>query len=288
MVTHAALIRSYRYCEVLTRREAGNFYPAFCVLPRQQRLSMCALYAFMRIADDLSDEPGPVALKRAGLARWRQGLDDALGGIYEHPSHAALADTVGRYNIPREYLAAVLDGVEMDLEPVRYQTFDALRTYCYRVASAVGLACIHIWGFTHPRAKTYAEDAGLAFQMTNILRDLGEDAACARVYLPAEDLARFGYSEEKLLHGTCDDSFRALMAFEVERTRGFYDASWPLMAQLRPPGRAVFSVMAKTYRGLLEAVASRPADVFTKRVRVSKWRKLLFILQALPVRLDLF
>lgn len=278
------LVRSYGYCEQLARRQAGNFYPAFRVLPRDQRLAMCALYAFMRIADDLSDEPGEVDQKRQSLRGWRQGLHDALAGRYAHPSHEALHDTVARYHIPPLYLEDVLDGVEMDLEPVHYATFADLRLYCYRVASAVGLACIHIWGFEGEKAKEYAELAGLAFQLTNILRDLGEDAARGRVYLPTEDLARFGYDAERLRRGERDEAFRALMRFEIARARELYETSWQLVPLLEPPGRAVFLVMARTYRALLDVMERRDYDVFTSRVRLSPWRKLLFALRALPVR----
>jgi 15-cis-phytoene synthase len=279
-----ALEESYHYCETLTRREAGNFYPAFRVLPRDQRVSMCALYAFMRIADDLSDSADDVATKRANLAQWRLGLRQALTGQYQHESHQALHDTVARYHIPAQYLEDVVDGVEMDLEPVVYATFADLRLYCYRVASAVGLACIHIWGFSDERAKEYAEQAGIAFQLTNILRDLGEDAARSRVYLPTEDLVRFGYDPAGLRTGKRDDAFRALMRFEVQRARDFYESAWPLTPLLPPPGRAVFLVMARTYRALLDVMEKRDYDVFRERVRVSKWRKLGFALVALPVR----
>jgi phytoene synthase len=282
-----SLLRSYRFCEALTRREAGNFYPAFRVLPRPQQLSMCALYTFMRIADDLSDEPGPTAVKLASLIAWRLGLARALCGDFTHASHEALADTIRKHAIPREYLEAVLDGVEMDLEPPLYATFKDLQVYCYRVASVVGLASIHIWGFTRARAKVYAEQAGVAFQLTNILRDLGEDAARGRVYLPREDLVRFGYSEDKLKRGERDEAFRRLMRFEIARARACYAAAWPLVPLLSPPGRAVFLVMAKTYRSLLDAIEARDYDVFQSRVRVSKWKKLLFAMQALPTRWEL-
>jgi phytoene synthase len=280
-----SLARSYRCCEAVARREAGNFYPAFRVLPGAQRRSMCALYTFMRIADDLSDEPGAAAAtRRARLNAWRRGLQRALAGDFSHPSHEALAHTVAKYAVPREYLEAVLDGVEMDLEPRSYAGFADLQLYCYRVASAVGLASIHVWGFSRPRAKVHAEQAGLAFQLTNILRDLREDAARGRVYLPCEDLRRFGYSEEMLRRGVRNDAFRALMRFEVERARGYYAAAWPLTSLLSAPGRAVFLVMARTYRGLLDAIEARDYDVFSSRVRVSGWRKTLFALQALPAR----
>jgi phytoene synthase len=284
---HSSLFRSYHYCEDLTRREAGNFYPAFRVLPRTQRLSMCALYAFMRIADDVGDGPGELSVKRASLRAWRLGLEYARGGRFTHPCHEALVHTVRKYAIPCAYLEAVLDGVGMDLETARYATFADLRLYCYRVASVVGLASIHIWGYSRAKATWHAEQAGLAFQLTNILRDLAEDAARGRVYLPREDLLRFGYSEEMLRRGESNDAFRALMRFEVRRARAYYTSAWPLASLLSPPGRAVFLVMARTYRGLLDAIEANDYDVFKTRARVSGWRKLLFALQAFPARWEL-
>src|SRR5262249_50086893 len=155
---------------------------------------------------------------------------------------------------------------EMDLEPVRYATFAELYRYCYRVASAVGLACIHVWGFDGDRAKEHAEAAGIAFQLTNILRDLGEDAARGRVYLPDEDLRRCGSAAERLGRHERDDRFRELMRFEVERARGYYDAAGPLVPLLRPAGRAVFLTMMRTYRGLLDLIERRNYDVFSRRV----------------------
>src|SRR5262249_19178155 len=153
------------------------------------------------VADDLSDGPGTPEEKRGPLDDWDRCLDAALGGEYSHPLHPALHDTVERHGIPAEYLHAVVEGVCMDLSPVRYATFMGLRRYCYHVASAVGLACIHVWGFGDDRAKGFAEDAGIAFQLTNILRDLREDAERGRVYLPEEDLKRFGYGPDELRQG---------------------------------------------------------------------------------------
>jgi phytoene synthase len=281
---HLALPQSYQYSEQLARREAGNFYHAFRLLPRGQRRAMSALYAFMRITDDVADEPGAIPEKRAALESWRRQLDQALAGEYTHPVHAALHDTVRNNGIPRVYLDDVLDGVGMDLEPVRFATFADLYRYCYRVASAVGLACIHIWGFADERAKVHAESAGIAFQLTNILRDLGEDAARGRVYLPREDLDRFGYTEDSLRRAQRNPQFRALMEFQANRARGYYDAARPLAALLPPPGRAVYQVMTRTYRGLLDAIVARDYDVFSSRVRLSRWRKLWWTVQALPVR----
>jgi phytoene synthase len=281
------LARSYRYCQRLARREAGNFYHAFRVLPRAQRLSMCALYAFMRLTDDLGDGAGTPAEKRGPLCRWREQLDQALSGRYSHRLHAALHHAVRAHNIPRQYLDAVLDGVEMDLDITRYATFADLYRYCYRVASAVGLACIHIWGFRDDSARAYAESAGIAFQLTNILRDLREDAARGRVYLPQEDLDRYHYPAEGFLPGQRDDRFRALMRFEIERARNFYKAGLPLADFLPPAGRAVFLVMVRTYSGLLDVIERRDYDVFTERVRLSTWHKLRLVAKVLPARLGL-
>ncbi len=278
------LAGSYAYCEALARREAGNFYHAFRLLPRPERRAMCALYAYMRVTDDLSDDPGPVDEKRASLGAWRTQLERALGGEPSHALHPALADTVRTYGIPAVYLHDVLDGVSMDLDRARYGTFTELYGYCYRVASAVGLACIHIWGFDGEEAKGPAEAAGIALQLTNILRDLGEDAGRGRIYLPLEDLARFGYPEEALGRGERNEAFRALMRFEVDRARGYYEAARSLEPRLRPPGRAVFRVMTRTYRGLLEEIERRDYDVFSQRVRLGRWHKAWLAVQALPVR----
>ena len=279
-----SLSASYAWCERVARREAGNFYHAFRLLPATQRRAMCALYAFMRVADDLTDGPEAVADKTLALASWRQQLDAALAGIYPHPLHAAFHHAVVSYRIPRRYLEDVLDGVGTDLDTDRYDTFADLYRYCYRVASAVGLACIHIWGFTDERALTYAESAGIALQLTNILRDLGEDAARGRVYLPREDLERFGYRIDDLEQGRRDERFRQLMRFQVERARSYYQAAEPLTDLLAPAGRAVFLVMLRTYRGLLETIEKRDYDVFSRRVGLSRLRKLWLAVQVLPLR----
>jgi len=275
---------SYRYCENLARRQAHNFYPAFRVLPRGQRRAMCALYAFMRIADDLSDEPGATEDKVHYLAAWRRSLRAALTGAYTHPIHRALHHTVESFGVPATCLEAAIDGVEMDLTKTDYATFAELRNYCWHVASVVGLACIHIWGCASEQAKEFADSAGVAFQLTNILRDLREDAARGRIYLPHEDLARFGYDAERLRNGVRDGAYRALMQFEVERARAFYEQAWPLAPLLPRPGRAVFLMMARTYRSLLDAIERHDYDVFSRRIRVSNWKKVLLALSVVPVR----
>jgi 15-cis-phytoene synthase len=276
--------RSFTWCERLARTKAANFYHAFRLLPRRQYRDMCALYSFLRVADDLSDEPGELDEKRRQLDDWRRQLDLALAGSYRHPLYPAFADTVHTHAIPPEYLHAAIDGVAMDLDVCQYDTFADLYLYCYRVASVVGLSCIHIWGFSSGQAKQYAESAGIAFQLTNILRDLAEDAARGRVYLPQEDLERFGYSREALARGEQGERFEALMTFQANRARAYYEAAGPLVPLLRPAGRSVFLVMLRTYRGLLERIVSTRFDVFRRRVRVSRWFKLWQVLRALPVR----
>ncbi len=277
-----SLHASYSFCRRLARKAARNFYYAFQVLPPEQRKSMDALYAFMRVTDDLVDEPGEAQAKKRSLAEWRVQLDRALEGDYSHPLHAALNDTVRRHAIPTRYLHEAIDGAAMDLESVRFATFDDLYRYCYRVASAVGLCCIHIWGFANEKAREYAEAAGIAFQLTNILRDLGEDLDRDRVYLPEEELARFQCPPQSWRHR--GENYHRMMAFQVARAREFYRQAEPLAQMLDSSGRAVFQVMTRIYRELLEEIERRDYDVFTRRVRVSRWRKWRALLLAFPVR----
>jgi phytoene synthase len=272
---------SHAYCRRLTRRAASSFPLAFRVLPPAKRDAMTALYAFMRVTDDLADEPGEVGTKRAALRAWRTRLDDALAGSYSHRLHAALHHAVRTFAVPPAHLHAVLDGVEADLEPAGFATFADLYPYCYRVASAVGLACVHVWGFRgDPTAP--AEAAGVAFQLTNILRDLAEDRGRGRVYLPRDELDRFGCPPESWRPGC--PRFRELMRFQVDRARGYYDRSRSLDELLSPDGRAVFRVMAGVYRRLLDEIERRDFDVFTRRVRVGTATKVRLLLSAWPVK----
>jgi squalene synthase HpnC/squalene synthase HpnD len=273
---------SYIYCHQLTRVAARNFYYAFQVLPRQQRKATEALYAFMRVTDDLADEPGEVEVKRIALNEWRQRLERALKGEYSHPLHPALHDIVRRFEIPPQYLYEAIEGATMDLEPVRFAGFDELYRYCYRVASTVGLACIHIWGFADEKGKEYAEAAGIAFQLTNILRDLGEDLDRGRIYLPQEDWGRFDCPPE--MWRQRGNNFRRMMIFQAERARSYFRKSAPLAGLLTPAGQAVFGAMTRIYRGLLEKIERLDYDVFTRRVRLSRWQKLRALLLAFPVR----
>lgn len=271
---------SYAVCQQLARQSASNFYFSFLLLPREKRRAMCALYAYLRQVDDLGDD-GPCEdghrdadQRKSVLNDLRLKLDDALKGKSTDPILRALADTTARYEIPHEYLTAVLDGVEMDLDGRRYQTFTDLEQYCDRVAGVVGLACIHIWGFRGPAALELARRCGLAFQLTNILRDLKEDAQRGRIYLPAEDLSRFGYTDSDLERGQANVCFISLMQFEIARAEQFYVSAAELEPLLKRDGRRVFRVMVATYRALLEKIKRQPADVFHRRIRLSRWEKL--------------
>ncbi len=193
----------------------------------------------------------------------------------------AFSDTVHRFDIPRAYFDAIIDGAEMDLTVTRYATFADLYQYCYRVASAVGLVCIRIFGYRGEEAERYAESCGIAFQLTNILRDIREDAGMGRVYLPQEDLDAFGYPEENLRNGLLSDPFRRLMGFQVERARSFYDEALPLLPLVQPSSRACLATMIGIYRACLEEIPRRQYDVYSQRIGLSPWKKLSITARAL-------
>jgi phytoene synthase len=282
--TAVSLAESHAHCARLARKAASNFYLAFWLLPAAKRRAMCALYAFLRRADDIGDAATPIPQRRADLASWRESLDRALAGECTDPLLPALVDTIRRYDIPRSYLFDALDGVAMDLDARRYETAADLEEYCYRVASVVGLSCICIWGFRSAAAFEPARRCGLAFQWTNILRDLGEDAARARVYLPIEDLRRHAYRPEELSAGVADSRFEAVLADQIAVARGHFAAAAELPRHLSADGRRVFAAMFATYRDLLDRVERAGGDVLARRVRVPAWRKVQLAVRALIAR----
>jgi squalene synthase HpnC len=285
------LDQSYALCQRFARQAHSNFYYCFYLLPRHKRLSMCALYAFLRRVDDIGDQAtgGAPHDRLRRLSALRESLAAALQGRFADPLFAALSDTVMQFGIPAKYLHAVIDGVEMDLIGRGYETFADLAKYCHRVASVVGQACIHIWGFTDERAIELAAQCGLAFQLTNILRDLREDAAIGRVYLPTADLRRFEYTAEELRRGVVDDRFRALLQFEVERAEAYYQKAAELSRYLQADGRRIYSAMFRTYHRLLKKVRSLEGGMRGQRVRLAPWEKLRTAAEALflPLRLRL-
>ena len=274
-----ALEDSYAHCRRVARTRARNFYYAFALLRREQRNAMCAVYAFMRYADDLSDEPGA---SRAAIELWRKALDEALAGrTGGHPALPAFHDTVRRYRIPPRYFHDMIDGVASDLEPQRYETFEQLYRYCYQVASTAGLTTIHILGFDSEAALGLAEKCGIAFQITNILRDIKEDADRGRIYLPAEDLARFHVSEDDIRGGVRTPEFIDLMDFEAGRARAYYKDSQPLLGLVHRGGRASLSALISIYSGLLDRIESSNYDVFARRISLTPAEKCWIAIRAL-------
>ena len=271
---------SYEWCRALARERAKNFYYAFRLLSKKQHDAICAVYAFMRVCDDLSDDPGmSVSQRYAALAGWRRDLDLALGGLRTMPLHPvwlALYDAVLKYKIPPEYLHQMIDGVTSDLEFQQVETFDQLYRYCYQVASVVGLTVIHIFGFRGPDALPLAEKCGIAFQLTNILRDVQEDSGNGRVYLPVEDLARFGVDPAHLVR---DDQFRQLMRFEAERARRYYDEAKPLVEMVDPGSRASLRALIEIYSQLLDRIVASDFDVLHQRIALTTWEKVWILVR---------
>ena len=255
------LANSYAHCRQIARQAASNFAWAFWLLPADQRRGMEALYAFARQTDDLADNSEPIPQERQQkLAAWRSELEAALAGNAIGPLWPALADTVKRFEIPPAYLRQIVAGVEMDLTHSGFETFADLRHYCLHVASAVGLACLAIWGCRDERAIGPATDCGIAFQLTNILRDLKEDRQLGRCYLPREDLARFPDQLD-------------LLRFEIARAEQLYDSAAETARYLPGPGRRMFRLMHATYRALLAEIQRDPLVVLHRRIRLSRPHK---------------
>ena len=278
---------SYAWCEHVARLQAKNFYYSFLLLPKAQRRAMCAIYAFMRYCDDLSDEVSDdphedqtPAGRAEAIAGWLDDLRKALSGaaVPEHYVWPAFTDAVERYKIPHQYFFDMIDGVSSDLEPRRVQTFEELYGYCYHVASVVGLTIVHIFGFDSPEALELAEKCGVAFQLTNILRDVKEDAEKQRVYLPAEDLARFHVSPETF---EPRERFVDLMKFEAERARDYYRQSAPLVGMVHARSRASLRALIGIYSRLLDHIVALNYDVLSVRIRVPTWEKLWVLARSL-------
>jgi len=280
-----ALERAYAECRAISRREAKNFYYAFVALPAPRRNAICAIYAFMRQADDLADdESNPREERREQLDAWISAWRGvARGGEPENAVFLAVRDATERYKIPLDLLDELVAGVTMDLDhdtsgaPDTYTTFDDLYRYCYLVASVVGLVCIRIFGHTDPRAEKLAEETGIAFQLTNILRDVSEDAARNRVYLPLDELAAHGVSLDALLHRapgappTANE--RALLASMAARAEKYYASAQELLPLIDRESRPALRVLVRIYRALLGRIERADYDVFTRRASVPTVQK---------------
>ena len=274
MARTTALDEAYAHCRRVTKTEARNFYYAFVTLPRARRRAIYAVYAFCRLCDDIADEPLALDEKRAKLREVDAALDRARGGNPDGPVYSALTHAVHEYGIPWDDLSEIARGVEMDLTLSRYETFDDLAAYCYRVASVVGIVCIHVFGFSDPAAREYAIDLGLGMQLTNILRDIKEDAEMGRVYLPREELRRFGYPEEALMAGETNDEFVRLMRFQVARARGYFDSGKRLLPLLPVRSRACPAVLGGLYSRVLDRIEERGYDVYERRISLPAREKL--------------
>lgn len=278
---HQLVARSYAECRRVARASASNFYYAFFMLPSTKRDALCALYAFMRLVDDVSDSVGSTTDKQRGLARWRATLDAAVAGdISGHSILPALADTITRFRIPPRYFHDLISGAEMDLTVSEYPTLDRLCEYCYRVAGTVGLTCLHVFGFDDPHAPDLAEKLGIAFQLTNILRDVPKDYEMGRVYLPLEDLRQFGVRREALAHGPMTPELRSLFEFEAARAWSYYREGVELIPRVHADARAALWALARIYSSLLRRIDSRGYDVFSARVRLSTPEKTAILLRA--------
>ncbi len=284
-----SLAEAYAYCRQITQRSSSNFYHAFRLLTWERHNALCALYAFCRFVDDIADQDqsvdkGQPQSRKERLAQllntWREELSCCYGGAPRHPISRALADAVRRFPIQQEHLVGIIDGVEMDLSRTRYQTFPELYEYCYRVASLVGLVCIEIFGYQSPHAREYAINLGIAFQLTNIMRDVGEDAQRGRIYLPLEDLARFAYSEQELLSHEYNAAFLKLMTFEGRRAQEYYSRAVSVLDPQDRRSLVAAEAMRLIYHGLLKKIVLQKFDVFQRRVTLPTPFKIGFALTA--------
>jgi phytoene synthase len=276
---------AYSVCRHIARSAAKNFYYGFLVLPKHKRNAISAVYAFMRRADDISDDPSLSSLQRLEkLNEWVNALRHvAAGGRTDDPVLFALADAQKRFNISLNLLEKLVQGTAMDVPwgdvvpgaglQLQYETFEQLYDYCYHVASVVGLTCIRIFGYRDPRAEKLAEQTGVAFQLTNILRDVREDAQLGRVYLPREDFTRFGLDLSALTNGSAPEVLRPVLEFEALRARGFYRAVEELLPLIDDDSQPALWTLVEIYRRLLERIIARNYDVFSGRVTLSTAEK---------------
>lgn len=298
MSEHPLQLRAaYGVCRHIARSAAKNFYYGFLLLPARKRDALSAVYAFMRRADDISDDPAiPSEQRRAKLADWMLGLRRVVDGERtDDPVFMALADARKRFNIPLELLEKLVLGTAKDLHEsplsesgnvrVQYETFDQLYDYCYHVASVVGLVCIRIFGYRDSKAEKLAEQTGVAFQLTNIIRDVKEDMELGRVYLPCEDLRRFGIDATAARNGNAATAFRPVLEFEAERARELYRSADELMPLVDDDSQAALWAMVEIYRRLLDRIAERGYDVFAEKIRLSTAEKIGVLAQGFVRRL---
>jgi len=295
------LNHAYAVCRGISRRAAKNFYYGFMVLPAEKRNALSAVYAFMRHADDISDEPGgDPQQKRQKLSEWLESAKAVFAGkSTDDPVLMALGDAQKKFKIPPELFEKLVYGTSMDLDipaataeapVILCNTFADLKQYCYYVASVVGLVCIKIFGYEDSKAEFLAEDCGLAFQLTNIIRDIKEDASIGRIYLPEEDLARTNLSAANFTSAVLQDpahaqQLRPALEYEAERARKYYESAKWLMELIEEDSRAALWVLVEIYSQLLQKITDRNYDVFTERVRLTVWEKLKVLSRGFLLRI---
>lgn len=262
------------YCQQKAAQSGSSFYYSFLFLPAERRRAITALYAFCREVDDVADEVRDVAVARTKLAWWRTEVANLFAGHPQHPVTRALAPFVAPCRLDAARMNEIIDGMEMDLTHHRYADFDSLKLYCHRAAGVVGQLSASIFGYANPSTLDYAETLGIAFQLTNIIRDVGEDARRDRVYLPADELARFGLEAQDILARRPDERFRALMAFQAERAVSCYDLAMSRLAPEDRRNQRAGLIMAAIYRSLLEEIRRDGFQVLDRRISLTPIRKL--------------
>ena len=264
----------HAYCQEKAASSGSSFYYSFMFLPPERRQAITALYAFCREVDDVVDECHDMQIAQTKLDWWRNEVRQIHEGSPTHPVGQALKDVSTRFNLPREQLLELIDGMQMDLQPTRYLDWKALHLYCYRVASVVGLLSAEIFGYTNRQTLKYAHDLGLAFQLTNIIRDVGEDARRGRIYLPIEELQKFNVPARQILDGQHDDNFRQLMAFQASRARQMYDQAFAQLPAEDRKAQRPGLIMAAIYRTLLDEIEADGFQVLDRRTSLTPLRKI--------------
>jgi 15-cis-phytoene synthase len=284
------LDRSYAHCSALTRKQAGNFYYSFLTLSREKRAAMCAIYAWMRRVDDLADDAPNPSKARLDVESFRDHTVRILKARNSKPESAstrredellwpAFADTAKRHGIPVEYFEGISEGALMDQEVLRYRNFEDLYAYCYRVASLVGLVSLKVFGYDRPETLQHVEAMGIAFQLTNILRDVSEDAGRGRIYIPKSEMDQFGVSEDDILRGNWSPGMHSLFKNFADRAETFYEKAQPTLELVSPESRPTLRIMEEIYHGILHRIRALDYNVLHQRARVPTWKKLAIVLK---------
>jgi phytoene synthase len=269
-----------QYCQDKAAASGSSFYNSFRFLPKDKRRAITALYAFCREVDDVVDECSDANVARTTLNWWRSEVAAIYSGKPQHPVAIALVPIVKQYNMAQEHLLEIIDGMEMDLDQPRYADFKALQLYCYRVASVVGLLTVEIFGYTDRQTLKYAHDLGIAFQLTNIIRDVGEDARRNRIYLPMDELQQFGVPAADILNSRETENFQKLMAFQIERARQYYRQALEHLPAVDRKAQRTGLIMATIYQATLDEVVASGCHVLKERVSLTPTYKLWLAVKA--------